>query len=214
MNKDNKKEKELEIKVTDDRASTGTTDEDIKIKSIKASERTRSHLNSPGAKQRTFGSVEEMVKSAEETFNRDNSVEVALDAENGFDINDPKSVIAFDCGYTPLGYTVLVKIIKEEAKSATGLVLLPDHSTIGYKAVVVETGLLVNNLEKGDIVVFKPMKDNQGRIVRDLPGFIDMTLKKIKFQEVPYEALAGIYMSKKVLLSRIAEYNKLIGDKG
>lgn len=168
------------------------------IESIKASNRTRSHLLND---TKRFESMSELEKSAENIHGKEIVLQDAIhikDKENGFDINDIDSVTNFDAGYTPLGNSLLIKVIKEEQK--IGSVLVPDSSNLSKKAVVVVPGLLVTSLKAGDIVSIKPAE--RGSIQT-----IDRILKGVKFDEIDYHAIAGIFKSSKEMKERIkADY--------
>jgi len=196
-----------DIKVTDERATSGITDEDIKIKTIKASERTRTHLNSPGTTNRTFDSMEAMVENAESKYKKSFIDEMEKDKEKGFDINDINSINAFEFDYCPLQYTVVVKFIREEQK--VGSIIIPDSSSLTFKGVVIEPGLMVNNLKRGDIVTFKPtLVDPKKQLFNPIPDNMEIIIKGIVFKEVSYESIAGVYLKREKLIERIAEENK------
>jgi hypothetical protein len=183
------------------------------VKTIKASERTRAHLNSPGAIHRTFGSEEEMVESAMSTYNTEKDKEHEADKEKGFDFSSIESVTNFKVGYTPAGNSVLVKVISEERKS--GLIFLPSGSGDTIKAVVVVPGLYVNNLKPGDVISFKkaPPATPNGKPQNILPPMQELTLRDIKFKDVSYEAIAGIFLEREEIIARVAEENKKLGYK-
>lgn len=193
--------KENMLKVVPEESSESNQFESGEIKAIKASERTRSHLNSPGATNRTFGTMEEMVSSANSIYTNVNVEEHEKDKKNGFDINDIESIKAFRAGYTPVGNSVLIKVIKEEQK--IGNIIIPPGSGDSIKAVVVVPGLYVNNLKVGDIITFKLA---QGGKVQ-LPPMVDNTIKGIKFKEVSYEAILGVFIERETIIDRIAEEN-------
>jgi len=121
--------------------------------------------------------------------------EAELDKEKGFDVYDPNSVARFDIGYTPTGNTVIVKEIYEE--KSVGGVLLPDTMTDLKVAVVVVPGLYVSALKPGDKVMFK--KDPNGKN----PDFVPRIFKDIRFSEVDWYAIAGVFQSREIMLQRI-----------
>jgi len=117
------------------------------------------------------------------------------DKKLGLDVNSLESVKSFNIDYTPAGDTVLVKFIYE--KEEVGSIILPDQTTGSLKAVVFVPGLLVNTLEKGDVVVLK------GKDIKDpIPPFVDRVFKGIEFKEVVYQAIAGIFKNRAELLKR------------
>lgn len=173
----------------------------------KASNHSRSHLIGAGANQRTFSSPEDMVASAESIYAVKNTEEVAKDKALGLDIDDIESIKAFKTGYSPAGNTVLVKFIKEEEK--VGDIILLDRSNPNKKAVVITTGLYVNNFRPGDVVLLK------GQDARNpLPPSADRIFKGITFKEISVEAIAGLFLDRKEWLDRIVEDNKILKEAG
>lgn len=188
------------------------TEGSVDIKTIKASERTRAHLNSPGAIHRTFESEEDMVKSAISTYDTKKSEEHEADKAKGFDFEDIDSVKNFKTGYTPVGNTVLVKIIYEEKKE--GMIFLPSGSGDSIKAVVVVPGLFVNNLKPGDVVsIKKGMRTPNSKPEAILPPMEEHLIKGIKFKELSYDMISGAYIERDELINRISQENAKLGYK-
>lgn len=125
--------------------------------------------------------------------------EIQEDKENGLDISDIESIRGFDLGYVPLGNSVLLKEIRQD-QEIRGIVI-PDMSNEVSKAVVIETGTLIEGLRKGDVVTIKPSTSG------DRIPSIERTIKGIKFKEYSYLALAGVFVPKVVYMERIKEEN-------
>lgn len=154
-----------------------------------------------------FEDDDDMVSKAEKKYRKANLEEAELDKTKGFDIESIESIRAFDVGYTPMGNTVLIKIIREEHK--IGLIIIPDGTALGVKAVVVVPGLYVNNLLLGDIVMLKGESPS-----KPIPPHIDRKFKDVNFWEVPFEAIAGAFVSREKLITRIGAENKILqGEK-
>lgn len=166
----------------------------------KASNRTRSHLNSPGSIQREFKTKDQMEESANKLVEKhvaELTAESVKDKQNGFDINDIMSIMNFETGYTPIGSTLIVKEIKEEHK--IGDLLILDKSATMQKAVVITPGLQVTLLKKGDIVAFKAMKKEEA------PLATNRVFNKVKFLEIDYIIVGGVFESLEVMQQRLAE---------
>ena len=181
------------------------------IKTMKASERTRTHLNSPATINRTFDSDEAMLKSAEEIYGKaidEREIEYEKEKALGFDINDIESVMRYPVNFTPLGNTVLVKFIYE--KENKGKIILPSaiQDTMGRKAIVIVPGLFVDSLRKGDLILFRPMENRYKAGTPDynaLPPAADKMFGGIKFHEISFEAVAGVFISREEIIKRLAK---------
>lgn len=179
----------------------------VSVESIKASQRTRSHLNNAGTIGRTFGSMDELLEKAEEIYGSAGKAMVKeheKDKENGFDINDVESIKNFNIDYTPLGNSVVVKFIREDLK--LGEIIVPDTSNHGRKAVIMVAGLYVDTLKRGDIVRLRPMAPQRpgAKINQDeLPPSVDIIFNNVKFSEISYEAVAGVFLSREVVNGRL-----------
>lgn len=174
------------------------TDLGKEIESVKASSRTRSHLIAPGNVARTFDSIEDMNAQAEEALSmrdKDYLKEVEEDKLNGFDINDINSIINFDIEYAPIGSTILVKFLREDKLGST--IILLDSSSESKKALVVEVGMFVDYIKKGDIISVRGQDSRN-----PLPPSIERTFKGVKLKEINYESVTGIYMKKQELIKR------------
>jgi hypothetical protein len=113
----------------------------------------------------------------------------------GFDYRDSVSVDNFNIDYTPVGDTIIVKFIIEVPKE--GEIITPKKYE-DRKAVVLVPGLLITTLEKGDIISMKPSDRNN-----PLPPTVDREFNGIKFQEISYYSVAGIYRNRKDVMERV-----------
>jgi hypothetical protein len=168
------------------------------IKSIKASERTRSHLTAPAVSQPVFDSIEELNRRGEEIAERvapNTDKEYLNDVEKGLDINDPASIAAFVSNYTPFGDCLLVKLLRPERN--VGNIILPDTYNTSTKAVVIVPGTMVYDVKRGDILILKGMDAKN-----DKPFSIVKNINGIDFKEIPYFSIAGIYMEREAFLKR------------
>lgn len=152
--------------------------------------------------QRKFASMEELNASFEETYAHLNENdqkymrEVEEDKLAGFDINDPESIANFEIGYVPLGSTVLVKFLRED--DLGNKIIIPDLSAKIKKALIVQPGLFVDYLKKGDIVSLRNINNARS----PLPDAIDHTFNGVKFKEINYESCVGIFMTEKEFRKR------------
>ena len=118
--------------------------------------------------------------------------EVDKDAKNGFNINDVDSVNSFETDFTPMENEVLVKFIIEEYK--IGSIFVPTGSDLNAKkAIIVETGLHVSYLQKGDIVVLRGGKIQATNFM----------IKGIKFNIIDAGVILGVFSKKQDILSRL-----------
>jgi hypothetical protein len=168
------------------------------IPSIKASNRTRAHLIAPGNTQRTFNSMTELEESANSIYAKADDAQKAVyekDKAAGLDINDKESIANYKVGYTPLGNTLLIKVIKQDMEY--GSLLLTDLSNKNTKGVVIVPGLWVTTLKRGDVITLKATQS--GNIQS-----IERTINGITFNEIDYEVAAGIFMEEEELRKRNA----------
>lgn len=205
---DNEEKKEPSFKITD------KDDTKMEITKIRASDRTRHHLNSPGSIAPVFSSNEDLVKHAEEKYASKNAEEVEEDKKKGFDINNPKSVMDFPIPYTPVGNSIIYKQIVEAEQ--IGSILIPTGmlGAESMKAIVMVAGLYVNNLKRGDIITFKPIRESEhSKALPKLPPSADRIFNGVKFKEASMETVAGVYQSREIVMQRIADENKFLGYK-
>lgn len=138
------------------------------------------------AKEIAEAATKEMLKEIEE------------DKEKGLDIHDIDSIINFDIGYTPLGYTVIVKEIIENQK--IGLIYLPDTSEMSRKAVVIETGHGIHAIKPGDVISYRELPDKSKNYDKYTSTRV---FKGVKFKEISMDMVAGVYKSKQIVLDRL-----------
>lgn len=165
------------------------------IQSIKASDRTRSkNLNS----DRNFVSQTDMELQAEKLYaGHANKLkkEQEEDVVNGLDINDIESIKNFNICYTPLGNSVVIKQLHEEEQ--IGKIIIPAGLDItDRKYIVMVPGLLVNMLNRGDIITMKGTPSGKLDV-------IDRKFNGVKFIEVDFYAIAGIYKSEQDMQKRV-----------
>lgn len=143
----------------------------------------------------TEGLSEEYVRDVyarmDEKIKEDYEKEVAL----GFDYRDKTSVLAFEPNFTPVGDTLIVKFIIEIPEKGK---IIPPGKTEDKKAVVIVPGLLVTTVEKGDIVLMKPSDRNN-----PLPPAVEREFNGIKFQEISYYSVAGVYTDRDTVMKRV-----------
>jgi len=177
------------------------------VKSIKASQRTRSHLIAPGNNQRQFENMEQLEESAKQIYAHAIDKfreEYIKEKEQGFDFNDPESVNNFDINYTPLGNTVLVKFIREEQK--IGSIFVLDGTNSARKALVMVPGLYVDSLKRGDVVSIKSGRDQStGRIIDAFPDSPIRIFNGISFNEIPFEYIGGVFIGREEIMNRLKE---------
>lgn len=194
------KNEELEDKMN----ALAENGKEIKFTDVRASDvkRTKEATNLT-----RFSSEQEMIDSAEDKYATRNREMMEADKAKGFDINDMKSIEDFNIGYTPLGNSVLVKVINEEHK--IGTIIIPDNSNLNLKVVICVAGLFVNSLLPGDVVTIKPIQGASN----PMPPHIDRIFKGVTFKEIDYSVVAGVFKTRKEIMARIAEDNKLMNIK-
>lgn len=134
--------------------------------------------------------------------------EVEADRLKGFDIDSLESIRNFEIAYTPVGNTVLVKYVLEELK--IGSVWIPDKSNTNLKAIVVVPGIYVNNLLLGDVVTIRGSTTSN-----PYPPSMERIFRGVTFQEISYEAVAGVFKTRNEIIERIAnESKKLKAEEG
>lgn len=174
------------------------------VKRIKASDRTRSHLNNDATKNRTFNNMTDLEKNAEKIYAAHNNKvqkELEEDVANGFDISSPESVIAFQINYTPIGNVVLVKEIHDEETTEKKIILPSGLDSKDKKYVVMVPGLLVSILKRGDVITLKPTPS--GKL-----DAVDRKFNGVKFYELDYYAIAGVYQSESIMQDRVKAINE------
>lgn len=127
--------------------------------------------------------------------------EVEADKLKGFDIDNFESIKNFEIAYTPVGNTVLVKYVLEELK--IGSIWLPDKSNTNLKAIVVVPGIYVNNLLLGDVITIRGSTTSN-----PYPPSMERIFRGVTFQEISYEAVAGVFKTRNEIIERIANENK------
>jgi hypothetical protein len=132
------------------------------------------------------------------------------DKEKGFDIDDIESIRNFDLGFTPSGNTVLIKRISVEEKY--GNIIIPDMSSTETKGVIVETGIYVGTVEKGDIVSLHT-KGEGGQSINLSKVIHERILKGITFYECSYDLISGIFKNKQKVLQTIKDNIKKEKDE-
>lgn len=188
---------------------------------IVMSPRTASHQadreakNKQGNPTKTFESIEDMEKSFNDTYGHLNEIdqkymkEKETDKLNGFDIDDKESIMNFDLEYTPMGSTLIVKFLREDELGSKSIII--DVTSKIKKALVVQPGIFVDYLKKGDIVSLVPSRTTRS----PLPDHAPHLFKGVSFQEINYEAIAGIYMREKDLKARsLADRKKAKLEEG
>lgn len=145
---------------------------------------------------RSFNDETEMIENAERMYAKKGKDEKDLDKENGFDIDDPASIEAFDPEYTPLANTVLLKRLPLEIQEKNGVKII-DNSGSSLVFVVVVPGMYVTLLKKGDRVKLTTGAASQLGTQR--------TFKQIKFEEFDYYNISGVLLSRGVLEQRLKE---------
>lgn len=130
--------------------------------------------------------------------------EVEADKLKGFDIDSLESIQNFEITYTPVGNSLLVKYVLEELK--IGSIWLPDKSNTNLKAIVVVPGIYVNNLLLGDVITIKGSMDPRNPI----PPGVDRVFRGVTFTEISYEAVAGVFKTRKEVIERIARENRIL----
>lgn len=153
--------------------------------------------DSPEAK-----ATEMEVKFEKEKLKRKEEVEA--DKLKGFDIDSLESIQNFEIAYTPVGNSLLVKYVLEELK--IGSIWLPDKSNTNLKAIVVVPGIYVNNLLLGDVITIKGSMDPRNPV----PPGVDRVFRGVTFTEISYEAVAGVFKTRKEVIDRIARENKIL----
>lgn len=167
------------------------------IAKIKASDRTRS--KNLTEHHRDFRSKDDMEESAKRLYAQAEDKikkEYESDVAQGFDIKNPNSVNTFSVKYTPIGNTVLVKVLHDELKE--GSLYLINENTKGKRAVVITPGLLATTLKKGDVVALKPTQDGQ------LMG-MEHKFAGVIFHEIDYHAISGVMEFENVMQDRLKE---------
>ena len=106
----------------------------------------------------------------------------------------------FHIPYTPIGNTVLVKQIFEKEQTGTKLYLPQGLDITDRKYLVMVPGVLVSLLRRGDIITLKGSPS--GKI-----DSVDRKFGGVKFVEVDFYAIAGIYESSNIVQQRIDEIN-------
>ena len=132
--------------------------------------------------------AELMKNSAVEEFKK----EMEEDKAKGLDINDIESIKAFDIGYCPLGSELVCKQIIEEHKIGS-IHVPPGSDAAPTKVIVIETGMHVGYVEKGDVLLL-----NGGRL-----HAFTIQFKGIKFKLIDYSAVNGVMKPKSEILARV-----------
>lgn len=196
------------MKVTDERSSFKPEDnaeleDNMNETSMKASDRTRSHLLTGHQKALNGLSVEDMAVRAEQDFGNIYTKNIAADKEKGFDVESLDSIINFDVGYTPSDTAILVKLIRQEEK--IGSIIIPDRSNPNAKAVIVVPGFRVYNYDAGDVIMLRSTG-------REPLRALSRTFKGIEFHEIDESFIAGNFISRKEWYNRTIKKNKEINN--
>lgn len=94
-----------------------------------------------------------------------NKREYIADLEKGYDANKP---LEFDLQFTPLGRDCVIKMIKEEYQTASGIFLPASQNDSVSKAIVLATGPHVHYVREGDFVMIRAGIKLQGFKTRDV----------------------------------------------
>lgn len=95
-------------------------------------------------------------------------------------------------------------------KENKGKIILPSsiQDTVGRKAIVIVPGLFVDSLRKGDLILFRPMENRYKAGTPDynaLPPAADKMFGGIKFHEISYESIAGVFVGRDEIMKRITK---------
>lgn len=151
---------------------------------------------------RNFGSMEEMAKSMEETYQIGKQRENRTEMDAGFDVRSKESVMKFDIGYVPRNGGIVIKEIpKDIIPEEDGLTII-DLADETKKYWVVAVGHLVHDIKKGDVTH-----------IRADAGWIKRTFKKIQFYEGDGFGISGIFMAEEEMKKRIAEHDAEINRR-
>lgn len=167
----------------------------------KASERSRSHLNSAATINRTFDTMKDLEKSAENIITRHLTAiekEKEKDKNNGFDIDDINSVRSFDLNYTPLSNKVILKLIKKEKKIGELDIIDRSNTIIQSEYYVITSSLMNDSIEKGDIVLL-----DGGNVTA-----LKRIFKGVEFYEVDFYSIAGVYQPYEIIYKRVNSSKK------
>jgi hypothetical protein len=144
---------------------------------------------------RSEGLSEEYVKDVYARADQKIKEDYEKEKELGFDYKDNASVLAFEPNFTPVGDTLIVKFIVEIPEAGK---IITSNKTEDKKAVVIVPGLLVTTIEKGDVILLKPSDRNN-----PLPPAVEREFNGIKFQEISYYSVAGVYKDRTSVMNRI-----------
>lgn len=178
---------------------------------INMSPRTANHtadrlaLSKQGNSYKKFESMEELEKDFKEAYAHLNEndqkylKEKEADRLNGLDIDDADSIANFEVNYTPLGSTLLVKFLREDDLGSKIIIL--DSTAKIKKGLVIQPGVFVDYLKKGDIISLRNERDAR----QPLPDAIEHKFNGITLKEINYESCAGIFMKAKDFRKRQME---------
>ncbi len=163
----------------------------------------RKALHSGQGSTKPFKDMDDLEKMASNIYATavdDISKEYEADKKAGLDINDLESIKNYKLGYTPIGETLIVKYIKEEQK--VGSLILPDSTSDSKKAIIITPGLYISTLFKGDIVILKGQSK-----ANPYPYEAKRTFNGITFNEIPVEAVAGVFHEREDIIQKIKDAN-------
>jgi hypothetical protein len=167
------------------------------LKSIKASERSRAHLNSKGNINRTFPDMATLEKQGESIYAKEQDKikeEYENDVKAGFDVKDINSILAFEPGYTPVGNSLLLKNIHKEQRKDQ--LFLPPGVGENPQGIVIVAGLYATIFRKGDIVSFNATMGGQIPTVK-------RKLNNVEFVEVDATYISGIHKPEAEIRERV-----------
>jgi len=148
---------------------------------------------------RKFESPEQMTQSAEDSYKTNAKTNKERDKDKGLDVDDPESIQKFQIKYTPIGNTLIIKVLEPIQQAVIAGMDLVDYSNSAKRFLVMVPGLLVTTLKKGDIVSAAGRSDNRddGKI-----EIMDRIFGGIRFGEIRYNDIAGVFEDTEIIKKR------------